>query len=55
MGLEPLKEYEMIEIDGGKINWYLVGEIAFGAAAVICTGGAAAAAGGAAFCCAMLA
>jgi hypothetical protein len=54
MGLAPMSETEMQEIDGGKLPWYEIGAVAFGIAAVLFTGGMALAAGGAAVCCAGL-
>ena len=54
MGLSPMNDEEMQEIDGGGFPWYEIGAIAFGIAAIVCTGGMALAAGGAAVCCTAL-
>ena len=49
MGLAPMNEIEMQEVDGG-FPWYPALAIVAGCAAIICTGGMALAAGGVAVC-----
>ena len=41
MGLAPMSEFEMEEIDGGRFNCYLVAALVFGAAAILLSDGIA--------------
>ncbi len=52
MGLAPMENFELQEVDGG--SWLSVLGFAAAVAAVVCTGGMALAAGGIAVCCAGL-
>ena len=41
MGIIAMSEFEMKEVDGGKVNWWHVAAIGLGCAAILMTGGAA--------------
>jgi hypothetical protein len=41
MGLTPMSNFEMVEVDGGVTNWWGVAALVLGVAVIIVTDGAA--------------